>query len=672
MGILGAVSLGAACSGDKHAAPIADGATQPRSGSHSGGKSTTPVPTKMQGGAGGTDGADGADGGSGGTGPVAGKGIVVTISAPSASSDPNKDDVIVTDKVTVTCSLVASGSSAKVDPSTVTLEVLDADGNPAKGIDQKALSAPGVPTGMANEYSTSFTLGSVATGVVSFRCSGKALQDAATGTATISTFVDHGPTVTAKLPEEGSAHRLKGVLPVEFTVTPAPVAAGDKGATVDGVKLQVAGVAIDDITEDPKNPGTWSASVDFEDALLFPQQPPEHTSVHIEASNVRAPKPVTAIKDYPIVVDGMGPAIAYVGPRDNAAVHGETVITFTASDSGAGLDVDTLALSISGIKDPIKFDPTQKSVWGRNGDTFTFRFDPAGLLNVDSQIIVSIRADDLAQNLTDGVTLLLYRDDQPPAIDLDPGEARVYDSQKACSAAFDPLFGALNDGDKTNVNFNLLRALVYDQANKGSGQTTLYFAGTDQGSVRMYAQPHPDQPFLIDTNADGTCDSLAREDFTYVSLRPVNGAGQLQYSKTDFATPPAIDPGGATCALRDPVQPPLTLCSNQKSDMSVVVEHDIETAAHEPIIYANGGLAEPECTGSPWDFSLIPGADDWVCFAVRATDKLGNQGISRPLRICYDSPSVPGVPACATGEPPPSCTTSCTPPPGFGPHIYHY
>jgi len=494
------------------------------------------------------------------------------------------------------------------------------------GMDGKPITAPGVPTGTPGEYSASFDVGSVATGVVSFRCSARALQDPTTGTTSVSTFIDHGPIITVKQPVEDSPHALQGPMPVEFTVEPAPVAAGDRGAAIaDGsVTLQVAGADITDITEDPKNPGTWTGSVNFADQLLYPQQPPEHTSVHIEATNVRKPKGVTAISDYPIVVDSKGPDIVILTPRPNATVHGETVVTFTASDTGAGLDIDTLYVNVTGLSGAVKYDATDRGTWGKIGaNTFSYRFDTAVLKDIPSQVTVSIDANDVAGNPAATATQLLYRDDLPPTVDLDPGNARVVDAQGACSKAFDPLFAALNDLDQTDLDLNLIRALVYDQANKAPGQPVRYLAGVDPASVRLYAQVDPTKDFLVDTNQDGLCDSLAIANLpakSVQSLRPVAPTTQLRYSQTDYATSPAVDPDGKTCQLLPdggPIQP---LCVSKISDMTIVVGHDIVTAVPEPVVYGMGSLEEPECTGSSWSFTTIPGADDCICFAVRAVE----------------------------------------------------
>jgi hypothetical protein len=668
LGLAGAVGLATACGSDDHPAVSADeggsqsggkaGKSGKVGGSHSGGNTVQPT---------------------GGEGGAAASGLVVVISSPAAASDPATDEVIVAEKVTVVCSLSAEDVDTKVDGSTVKLEVLDSQGKPALGQDNKPFSAPGVPTGNVGEYSAQFVMSTIPTGVVSFRCSGSSVDKTKSGEATLSTFVDHGPTIVAILPEADSAHPLEGIMSVEFTVSPTELVDGDEGAAVAGVTLQVAGVDIKPplLEEDHVHPGTYRAEIDFTDGALFKEAPPEHTSVHIEAVNARMPSAATAINDYPVVVDGQGPLIAYTKPAPNATAHGETIIQFTAADDGAGIDVDTLELSLPTLP-PDTFDAARTSVWSRTGNTFTYRFDTAILTTVASQITVSIRAEDLAGNLTDGVTLTIYKDDFPPAIDLDAGNARIRDAQKVCSKSFDPLFDALGDGAKTDVTFNLFRSVVYDQFNIGSGQETFYFSGVNPGSVRLYIQPNPSEPFLKDSNNDGVCDALAREDFQYVSLNAVKKEGGYETSDTDGATPPLT---AGECTLKPLSTIPLPLCG-QHSDMTAVVQHDVSSAIEEPCIYGYNAQPGPDCTGTKLELhsyttskaddtvSLSP--DGWICLAVRASDKLNNLGISRPLRICLDDPKVPGVPACMTGAPAPSCVTDCSAPPAFGPHIYKY
>jgi hypothetical protein len=57
--------------------------------------------------------------------------------------------------------------------------------------------------------------------------------------------------------------------------------------------------------------------------------------------------------------------------------------------------------------------------------------------------------------------------------------------------------------------------------------------------------------------------------------------------------------------------------------------------------------------------------DGFVCFAARAVDKVGNVGISPPIRVCVDTDLTDNVqPNCAKMSipDPPSCTDGCTPP----------
>lgn len=635
------------------------------SGKHTGGSNT----------AGGTEnmGGDQSMGGE----PAVG-GLTVTITSPTAATDPNKDDVIITDDVDVVCSVVAADSSVTVDGGSVMIELLDAKGDPVLGQDGKPIAAKGSPTGISDEYSVKLLVTGVDTGVVSFRCSATSVDKSSSGSVILSSLVDHGPTIVPATPEVSSAHALKEVMPVEFTVSPTPLSDDDEGAAVTKVTLEVAGKKIDALMEAADKPGTYRAQIDFSDGDIFKETPPEHTSVHIEATNSRKPTAVTAITDYPVVVDGVGPVVAYTSPKDNAAVHGETVVEFTIDDSGAGIDIDTLEISVSGLTgSPIKYDEKDTTRWTpRVGNKFKFRFDAASLKDVISQITVAIRVQDLAGNLTDGVTRLLYKDDLPPIIDLDPGMARARNAQDECSVAFDPMFDALNDLDKTNFSINLFRVLVYDQTNMAPGQKIAYMAGADRTSARLYVQPNPAESFLVDSNSDGVCDSLARQDFTYQSLTAIPVTGTLTFGLADQGTAP--DTAGI-CLLKPSSSPPERLCDGHSSRMTAVIGHNVLTGGSEPVIYGVGALKQPECTGSQWDLhdstsknGVSLSADGWVCLAAQAKDALGNMGISSPLRICVDDPGVPGVPDCMNGAPAPSCTTNCTAPAHMPPNIYGF
>ena len=105
--------------------------------------------------------------------------------------------------------------------------------------------------------------------------------------------------------------------------------------------------------------------------------------------------------------------------------------------------------------------------------------------------------------------------------------------------------------------------------------------------------------------------------------------------------------------------------------MTTVIHHGVGSI--EPVIYAiepvNNAL-DVLCTGKEWDVAtaISMATEDgkprlgWVCLAARAVDRVGNPGISPPLRICLDDGTKP---ARCDQIPPPNCTDSCTPPAHF-------
>jgi hypothetical protein len=686
LGLVGTVIVAASCSGDDRPQVI----DEPGGGRPSGRAGSSSAGGKNQSG-GGAQNQSGGDGGQGGSSL---EGLEVRITSPAPASDPNEDEVLVAEEVTVLCTVEApANSGVAVDGSSVKIEVLDANGDVALGQDEKPLESVGAPTGNKDEYSARFVVTGVPTGKVSFRCAASSVDDAAAGVDEVSTLLDHGPTIVVEGPAPDSPHPLRGVMPVEFKVTPTPLSDSDEGAEIISVELSVAGaqIAAPVLVQDDDDPSLYRAEVDFTDPVLFKEAPPEHTSVHIEAVNARKPKAAKAVTDYAIVVDGTGPTIEYLDPKQNATVHGETVVKFKVVDSGAGVDVDTLELSLTGIETPFKYDASKPSIWSKTGDTFFFRFDSLNpqLADVAYQINVNVRARDRAGNLTDGKTLVLNKDDFAPTIDLDPGFARAKDSQGRCSVRFDPLYNALNDLAAVSESSNLIRALVYDRTNTGSGASVVYMSGTDRGSVRLYFQPDSSQPLLKDTDGDGMCDALAKDNFEYVSLMPLSRTGGEAFGTDGTSSPPTA----GVCTVPTTATPaPPTLC-NMSSDMRAVVQHNIDTEGsdqkEEPVVYAFTPSPGFECTGKKLDLtgytadtskglkvSLSP--DGWFCMAVTAKDGRGNQGVSPPLRICLDDPNVEwpgdGLPPCMKDKKdyPPSCVDSCTPPPGMPDHIYRF
>jgi hypothetical protein len=644
------------------------------------GNKPPPITNDLSAGAGGTSVSTGGSPGSGGTTSTGGQSAdsgtgteptnplapVVTITSPLKASDANAATVLVEDGktvvnglVVVTCTAIQGhAANATIDPATVQLEMFD-----GKGASQK--QTPGVTTGTPGEYSATFNLTGIANGPMSFTCtaSDKSTTPLTTKT-TLATFVDHGPSIQVGSPTAGSPHPLKGPIEFNFSALGAPLTTtGDNGAAVAGVTLSVNGQMIDLSTAAVANsPGEYDLSIDFSTNPLFTKTPVGSVPVVITATDSRTPTPAKRTTTYTFVMDSTGPAITAISPPDKTIIGGQVHLQFTVTDDLSGVDPKTVEVDLGSTKHFY----TPGDSWSENNGTYTFSFDSSTFDATQVQVTVNIRASDLATNAGLGASVTYYIDNQPPIVDLDPPKVREAKQEGAgyvCSDPFDPLGSAISD-TATGESFELFRALVWEQTNEASGQTILYPAGTNQSSVQLYLQPDPTQPLLISKNGTGgVCNEIANlGTLNFLALNPVPPAGSATYS-TNF---PAID---GMCTV-DSESPPLALCLDNASDLTRVLAQPFGTP--EPAIYASGDLSGLTCTGAQWQLSSpsLVTQNGWVCLAGRATDNVGNVGVSAPLRICVNDPANGAAPDCATmSTTPPTCVTNCTAPAHFNPPL---
>lgn len=629
------------------------------------------------GGKGGRAGATGGTAGGGGTGgqTTSPLGPQVSITNPVAASDPNADPVVLGSQVTVLCSVTPStlAGAKPVDPSTIKIAMLDGTGAELK-------SVPGGSTRNANEYSAQFALTGIPSGPIGFSC---AASDSATpahvGASKVETLLDNGPNITIGKPVAGSAHNLRGALDVQFTVAAAPIADGDTQADISAVTLQVAGK---DIDLPFKGAGAYKASVDF--TALFPSPPTGITPILITATNERAkPRNATNSVSYSFVLDGTGPVITLTSPAPSAVIGPATVLAFTVTDTGSGVDTSTIIVKLNDAA--YTYDP-KDPLWSVDASgNYTYKMglqlqDPS-----QSQVTVNVLASDNAQNpSTVNGSRLFNLDTSPPIVDLDPPlnyftRPGTDSATKQCSDLFDPVgTGAPNDLS-TIKNFGSFRSLVLDQTNSKPGQDIFYYALVDQGSVNLYVQPDSTQPLLRAKHGEETCNEI----WTGTGLNqrnpddpPLQFVG-LHALPSETNPPGSVDWGVNPALLpSDPICKPGTPSTSQKlcngySDMSILLHHPVVKTPHEPAIYAvqptpNDPLS-PTCTGGQWDVATAttPAGTTmprlgWICVAARAVDNVGNVGISAPLRICLDDGTM-GAARCS-GTPPPSCTDNCKAP----------
>jgi hypothetical protein len=650
-GAAGVIGLFAACGGDDKPKVIDGGGNTAGTGGRSSqggssGESGSGTSGASDGGAGGETGAMPSD-------PLA---PVIIITSPQAVSDPNKEGVLTDSSIVVSCVVTdskADGATA-VNAATVKVAVVDAEGDVIE-------ERPAIPTNTDNEYSAELNLSQVPAGRVGFTCTASDTAQHA-GAASIRSFLDKGPLITFVRPEKGSARALNEALDIEFTVEAQPLSDNDEHADAEEVALDVAGVDIP-LDDAEVTDGHYRLQVDLTDAQFNPT-PNGDTPITVKASNSRAPAPVRASVNRSVAIDGAGPQITVLSPGNKAVVGGTVHLTFKVADDVSGVDPSTVVVSLNDQDNT--YDPANDR-WAKiDASTFTFDFDSRQVKLAQVQITVNIRANDEVGNTSPVSSELLYLDNYPPSIDLDPLNVRTLShTDGACSVSFDPVGdAAANDLDSAKLGARL-RAVAWDNTN-GTDEIEGHYAGVNPGSVRLYVEADNSKPLLIDKDGDGVCDEVAQvNNSNSIELLSVTPNLQPWYKKGDEDAAPATAALG--CPLKDgPAEHPSFLC-NKESDMYIALQENYSGTA-QPIIYAVGVSAGPECSGVAWEFTGKTKSDGWTCFVARGVDTVGNVGVSRPLRLCVDRDGPGGVtPACASAStPPPSCTDGCTPPPRWG------
>jgi hypothetical protein len=669
-GTAGLIGIFTACGGDARPNAIGDGGTSnggrggkggskpseggdnPGGASEGGAGGSTEQPNGGEGGEVAGSGATG-QGGAGGSDVDPGTPPVVDILSPTAVTDPLGGQVLVSDFVDVICKANAGDGvdASPLDTKSVKLAVLSAAGDL---ITEKDAAL----TVNADEYSATLPLAMAPTGKIEIRCTARSMSGAEASDK-VHSLVDQGPAVTLTAPQVDANLALKAPVTIRFTALPQPLAtSGDVQAEIASVALKINGVSVPTVAVQA-SPGTYEATVNL-NGPLFSTKPNGATAIAVSATNKRAPDAVTATSTSNVFVDGTGPEITVTNPTATKIVGNIVPVTFKVTDASAGVDVDSISVSVDNQTFVHGVPPT----WTRDGDTFIFNFDSRSVPNSPVQVNFKVSATDKVGNTTTSASIPTYLDNVPPRVDLDPANVRTQSSTNLCSTSFDPLGeNALNDRQKDGTGLEFLRAFVWDDTNREPNSPALpHISGTKLNAVRLFfSNPSDTKPLLVNskTAGTGTCDSISdsgdpSESLDLIALTP---KGSPWYSGNSSTAPVA-----QSCAYPNQLKPDL-LCGGD-SDLWQVVGH-YEGDLAEPAVFAYSPTNGSECTGQAWGFkSLIDSDDGWVCFAARATDNAGNIGISRPLRVCIDTDATDGqAPPCAdAGSTPPSCTDGCTPP----------
>ncbi|MEO7668218.1 MAG: hypothetical protein ABIW57_02695 [Polyangia bacterium] len=486
--------------------------------------------------------------------------------------------------------------------------------------------------------------------------------------AAISVTVDSGPAVTIVTPQPGSQHKGSVVVSVVVDSTPLeptmlPLEAAVAGRALD---LQPTGV-----------PNSYQTLVDFRgyDPPLKGEQ-----LLTVAARNANGTRTVATAK---FVVDENGPIIENTTPAP-ADVVGRVIEVSAHVTDGAGV-LDTSVIALIGDQATPQFT---LNLQPRGGGIYSAPFDTAqlthcgllsgGLPRPGTYCIVyptvSFRAADSLGNET-SLAYSFGIDNQPPLLDLDPPEIRVSRRRSSlqCSWAFDPLGDHTIPGNMPDDNCAVgqvfqLRARAEDDVNGARFLQVAPLATIDPQRIDAYILNDTTQPLTVDSDGDGVCDQInptlvptTAPPTTSRQVLKVRLGAVLPQGAADFTLDPALA-GNPRCTFGDEVDLPPLLCRAEEPTLAISYGPKLPAIwSLEPIesrgqrcfgnqfdAYANHiGGSTSRGAGSP-----PPG---WACIAVQATDRVGNTGVSAPLRVWIDYDGNQTCPAQGHG-PPPDCT----------------
>ncbi len=575
---------------------------------------------------------------------------VVEMLTPLDETDPID---VYQDTLVVECLILPPEGDSGLDTSTIFFQLLTTDGEELSG-------AVGERGDEKDVYEVTFPTQNVESGRVVVRC--LASDDSAVpneASAQARTFIDHGPIVEIISPEENAAESALGDVVFEYQVTPDKLKKSDPDAAVDDVTLSVAGLEFPmmPVEDDPE---VYRTTVDFSDPTLFDDVPTGTLQVSVAATNLRG---VVHSRRYEFVLDGEGPEVEIISPKNTAIIGGTVTLELKVTDASNVVDWETLRVQLNDVTFPFDVD----GPWTQNGDNVRFTFESKSVTGSVVQINLNVLVRDEAGNDSPGASALYYRDEQPPIVSMDPPQYRQIrdgNPDDYCSIPFDPLGRAVAHGEDVD-DIEMYRALVYDVTNEAGGET-LYFSAADPTSVNLFAR-RAGEPLVVDTTEDGTCDDIAEgDDIRFQQLTALSPTSTDPPYMADYLgdEPPTVT--SEYCVAGTTTEPPEKLCDGA-SDLWTVPYHS-EFSDDEPVIYAvspDSSSTDPDCTGREWELRSagLTGYQGWVCLAVRASDRVGNRGVSPPIAVCLDNDQVDGFPDCWGGaEAPPECTDGCSPP----------
>jgi hypothetical protein len=462
---------------------------------------------------------------------------------------------------------------------------------------------------------------------------------------------DAGPSIIFLLPVEKSSH--KGSVAVQIQVS-------DKNGVT---KFQLL-IGTTDITSKLKNTSSdaklqqWSGSIKFDD----PDFSPPLSGTQVLTARAENKNKATAQETRTFVVDDQGPSISILSQSAGELVGGLIDVKASVSDP-AGVLASSVKVVIGNNQDTrtVVLKPPA------SGAVFEAQFDTRTLTQSDLWPVMSFRAADKLGNESHQ-DIQVGLDNGQPILSLDPPEdyhiAKKDKGVVQCSQPFDPV-GPLAASDKQKVpQVQFLRARIEDQGNGSTVPSAPWVpvATVDPGSVYLYVLDDTQKALLVDSDGDGYCDDInpnvipkgtapQKGEAVAVNMQSIQPGGAADFQATTETPPAGCDSWGTAD------EPPDELC------LPVLATYmTYYTNQSEPSIYTIPPVSGAgfECLGLPFDFGANLINDGWACVATVAKDKLGNRGVSTPLRLWVDkkwlTKTTGYTPAPSNAGAAPSCT----------------
>ena len=477
---------------------------------------------------------------------------------------------------------------------------------------------------------------------------------------------DSGPTITFTAPGPSSSHKSKVTVQVLVKDT---VKITSFKVLIGAQQVALKAVVPGDTQQ------VWTGDVIFSN-----YQPPLSGSqvLTAEATNKNGARSTTSLQ---FQVDDAGPTILITSQTAGTLIGGVIKLGATVTD--------TAGVLASSVKCVIGNGKTIQTITLKASSTspnnYTGQFDTRTLLQTFLWPVMSFRATDKLGNEAHN-DIQVGLDNGKPIMELDPPEDFHMTKKKQtlteCSRPFDPVGDDAADDLQQVPQVTFIRGRFQDQGNDINSAPWVPISGLDDTTAYIFVLDDTSKALVYDNDGDGWCDDINPEVIPAASKPGPNEAVAVKLlpgtpiGSADFRHPylsslvdsPAVDAGtsvgplppagctswGGASKMPDPLCP--------ATSMSVMIPY---SGSKRPAIYAipplGGGKTGYTCSGLPFDFKANKISDGWVCVAATIKDKLGNRGVTPPIRLYVNnstsftkpSDTLPG-----SAGAPPNCTGS--------------